>query len=75
MDRPKLTPQYHEHDTGQDLDSGAGLRHRVHRPAVTRDLVWEEREAAEELMPLEFPPAPRKNTVSSPGWGRRTNSR
>ena len=26
----------------------------------------EEREAAEELTPLEFPPAPRKNTVEPP---------
>ena len=66
MDRPRLTPQYHEHDTGQDLDSGAacatectGLLHRAPESG-------EEREAAEELTPLEFPPAPRKNTVEPP---------
>ena len=49
MDRPRLTPQYHEHDTGQDLDSGAacvtectGL---LHRAPESR----EEREAAETV--------------------------
>ena len=64
MDRPKLTPQYHEHDTGQDLDSGAACAAEctglLYRAPESR----EEREAAEEL-----------TRWSSHGWGKRTNSR
>ena len=49
MDRPRLTPQYHEHDTGQDLDSGAACATEctglLYRTPESR----EEREAAEEL--------------------------
>ena len=71
MDRPKLTPQYHEHDTGQDLDSGAACAAEctglLYRAPESR----EEREAAEELTPLEFPPAPRKNTVEQPRLGEK----
>ena len=44
-----------------------GLRRRVHRAPESR----EEREAAEELTPLEFPPAPRKNTVEPPRLGEK----
>lgn len=66
MERFKLTPDHHEHDTGQDLDSGAACATEctglLHRAPESR----EEREAAEELTPLEFPPAPRKNTVEPP---------
>lgn len=66
MERFKLAPDHHEHDTGQDLDSGAACATEctglLHRAPESR----EEREAAEELTPLEFPPAPRKNTVEPP---------
>lgn len=66
MERFKLAPDHHEHDTGQDLDSGAACATEctglLYRAPESR----EEREAAEELMPLEFPPAPRKNTVEPP---------
>ena len=66
MHRPSLTPQYPEHDPGQDLHSGAACAAEctglLYRAPESR----EEREAAEELTPLEFPPAPRKNTVEPP---------
>lgn len=66
MERFKLAPDHHEHDTGQDLDSGAACATEctglLYRAPESR----EEREAAEELTPLEFPPAPRKNTVEPP---------
>lgn len=66
MERFKLAPDHHEHDTGQDLDSGAACATEctglLYRAPESR----EEREAAEELTPLEFPPAPRKNTVGPP---------
>lgn len=66
MERFKLAPDHHEHDTGQDLDSGAACAAEctglLYRAPESR----EEREAAEELTPLEFPPVPRKNTVEPP---------
>lgn len=66
MERFKLAPDHHEHDTGQDLDSGAACATEctglLYRTPESR----EEREACQELMPLEFPPAPRKNTVEPP---------
>ena len=67
--------QYHEHDTGQDLDSGAACATECTGLLYRAQESREEREAAEELMPLEFPPAPGKTRWSSPGWGERTNSR
>ena len=49
MERFKLAPDHHEHDTGQDLDSGAACAAEctglLHRAPESR----EEREAAEEL--------------------------
>lgn len=71
MERFKLAPDHHEHDTGQDLDSGAACATEctglLYRAPESR----EERKAAEELTPLEFPPAPRKNTVKQPRLGKK----
>ena len=71
MERFKLAPDHHEHDTGQDLDSGAACAAEctglLYRAPESR----EEREAAEERTPWEFPPAPRKNTVEQPRRGEK----